>query len=186
MRPADFDRTQRFVTSYVWTLPKLGVPKRVADVLNGWSLSGVTELQTGHPFDIFGNRDSNHTGLSARVTIIGSPNQPAGVDKALTGPVRSAFELTPFDVQPNLSKNAFYGPNMINFDAAVLKDTAVMEKAKLELRFEFFNLFNHTQFAQPGNAFAAPGTFGLSTATIGRPDGTTSARQIQLAAKIIF
>jgi len=74
---------------------------------------------------------------------------------------------------------------MINFDAAVLKDTGITERVKLQLRFEFFNLFNHTQFAQPDNTFSHS-TFGQSTATITRPDGTTSARQIQVAGKIIF
>jgi hypothetical protein len=188
---SDFDIRHRGVINYIFE-PNLGRGRQhlnsgfVGRVLEGWSLSGITELQSGHPYDIFGNRDSNHTGLSARVTVIGNPAQPSGTDKTFTGPVRSAFELTPFDQQPNLGKNAFYGPNFINFDGAVLKDTGITERAKIELRFEFFNIFNHAQFGQPGNAFASPGTFGLSTSTIGRPDGTTSARQIQVAAKFIF
>jgi len=155
-------------------------------VFEGWSLSGIGALQTGHPIDLLGNRDSNHAGRSARVSIIGNPSQPAGADETFTGPRRGAFELTPYGVQPNVGKNAFYGPDMINFDAAVLKDTGITERVKFQLRFEFFNLFNHTQFAQPDNLFADVGTFGVSTATIGRPDGTTSARQIQIAGKIIF
>jgi Carboxypeptidase regulatory-like domain/TonB dependent receptor/TonB-dependent Receptor Plug Domain len=188
---SDFDIRHRGVINYIYE-PSLGRGRAhlnhgfAGRVLEGWSLTGVTEIQTGHPYDIFGNQDSNHTGLSARATIIGNPAQPAGVDKTHTGPVHSAFELTPFDQQPNLGKNRFYGPGMVNFDAAVLKDTAITERARFQLRFEFFNLFNHAQFAQPGNAFASPGTFGISTATIGRPDGTTSARQIQLAGKFIF
>lgn len=188
---SDFDIRHRGVINYIYS-PNLGRGREhlsqgfVGRVLEGWSLTGVTTLQSGHPFDIFGNRDSNHTGLSARVSIIGNPSQPAGTDKTFTGPARSAFELTPFDQQPNVGKNAFYGPDEINFDASVLKDTSITERAKLQLRFEFYNLFNHAQFGQPGNAFASPGTFGLSTSTLTRADGTTSARQIQVAAKFIF
>jgi hypothetical protein len=188
---SDFDIRHRGVINYIFE-PNIGRGRGhlsqgfVGRVFEGWSLTGVTTLQTGHPFDIFGNRDSNHTGLSARVTVIGDTSQPSGTAKTFTGPLRSGFELTPYDQQPNLGKNAFYGPGMVNFDAAILKDNSITERAKLQLRFEFFNLFNHAQFAQPGNAFASPGTFGLSTATISRPDGTTSARQIQVAAKIIF
>lgn len=188
---SDFDIRHRGVINYIFE-PNIGRGRGhlshglVGRGLEGWSLVGITELQTGHPYDIFGNRDSNHTGLSARVTVTGNAPQPAGTDKTFTGPPITDFELTPFGQQPNLGKNAFYGPDTINFDAAVLKDNSITEHAKLQLRFEFFNLFNHAQFAQPGNAFAAPGTFGLSTATISRPDGTTSARQIQVAAKIIF
>ena len=188
---SDFDIRHRGVINFVYE-PNMGRGRGywnqgfVGRVLEGWALSGIAELQSGHPFDMFGNRDSNHTGFSSRLTIIGSPSQPAGVDETFTGPARSAFELTPYDQQPNVAKNAFYGPDMINFDAAVIKDTGITERAKLQLRFEFFNVFNHTQFGQPGNAFASPGTFGVSTSTLSRPDGTTSARQIQVAGKIIF
>jgi len=188
---SDFDIRHRGVINFVYS-PNIGRGKAlwnqgfVGRVLAGWSLSGIGELQAGHPFDLFGFQDSNHTGLSARLTLINNPSQPAGADKTFTGPRLSSFELTPYDQQSNIGKNEFYGPDMINFDAALLKDTGITERIKLQLRFEFFNLFNHTQFAQPGNAFASPGTFGKSTLTIGRPDGTTSARQIQVAAKILF
>src|SRR5579864_3599391 len=47
-------------------------------------------------------------------------------------------------------------------------------------------LFNHPQFRQPGNVIENPGTFELSAQTLTRPDGTTSARQIQLALKLNF
>ena len=188
---SDFDIRHRGVVNFIYE-PNLGKGRGhlnqgfVGRALEGWSITGVITAETGLPFDIFGNRDSNHTGLSARATIIGNPAQPAGKDEAYTGPALSAFELTPYDQQPNLGKNAFYGPNQVNVDSSLLKDTSITERLKLQLRFEFYNLFNHTQFGQPGNAITAPGTFGLSTATLTRPDGTTSARQIQVAAKLIF
>jgi hypothetical protein len=188
---SDFDIRQRGVINFIYE-PNMGRGRGhwnegfVGRVLEGWSLSGITALQSGHPFDLFGNRDSNHTGLSARLTIIGNPSQPAGTDKTFTGPLRSAFKKTPYDQQANVGKNAFYGPNSVNFDAALIKDTGITERVKLQLRFEFFNLFNHTQFGQPDNAFVDVNTFGQSSSTITRPDGTTSARQIQIAGKIVF
>ncbi|HTA60226.1 MAG TPA: TonB-dependent receptor [Candidatus Baltobacteraceae bacterium] len=188
---SDFDVRHRGVVNFIYE-PNLGRGRAhlnegfVGRILEGWSITSVISAQTGHPYDIFGNVDSNHTGLSARATIIGNPAQPAGTDKTFTGPALSAFELTPYNQQPNLSKNFFYGPDEVNVDSALLKNTSITERAKLQLRFEFYNLFNHAQFGQPGNALAAPGTFGLSTSTLTRPDGTTSARQIQVAAKIIF
>ena len=188
---SDFDIRHRGVVNFIYE-PNVGKGRGhwseglVGRVLEGWSITGVISAQTGHPYDIFGNRDSNHTGLSARATIIGNPAQPAGTDKTFTGPALSAFELTPYDQQPNVGKNAFYGPNEVNVDSSLLKNTSLTERFKLQLRFEFYNLFNHAQFGQPGNSIAAPGTFGLSTSTLTRPDGTTSARQIQVAGKIIF
>src|ERR1700728_2236469 len=39
------------------------------------------------------------------------------------------------------------GPGQFNFDASLIKTTHVTEKSTLQLRFEFFNLLNHPQFA---------------------------------------
>ena len=86
----------------------------------------------------------------------------------------------------------FYGPNFVNVDAAALKNTKLTEKLTLQFRLEAYNLFNHAQFNQPDNLIqdigtpGSPGTFGQSTSTITRPDGTTSARQLQVALKLIF
>ena len=69
----------------------------------------------------------------------------------------------------------------------MVKDTSLTEKLKLEFRLEVFNLFNHTQFSQPNNFFIeGDTTFGQSLSTITRPDGTTSARQLQFALKLLF
>jgi len=65
------------------------------------------------------------------------------------------------------------------------KDTTITERMKLQFRAEVFNLFNRTQFGQPGNTLQSP-TFGFSTFTIGSPDGTSSARQLQVALKVLF
>jgi len=59
----------------------------------------------------------------------------------------------------------------------------------LQFRAEVYNVFNRIQFVNPdasGDTLSNPGTFGQSVATITQPDGTTSARQIQLALKMIF
>ena len=48
-------------------------------------------------------------------------------------------------------------------------------------------MFNHTQFGQPNNTFnPSDTTFGESLSTRIRSDGTTSARQMQFALKLIF
>jgi carboxypeptidase family protein len=189
---SDFDIRHRAVINFIYE-PNIGRGRGhlnegfAGRALEGWSLSGIISAQTGHPYDIFGLTDADHTGEYTRVSRTGSTAQPAGTDKTYTGPSVASIFTTPFDAQPNTSKNFFYGPGFYNIDMAAIKDTALTEKLKLQFRLEVYNLFNHAQFSQPYN-FYIPGdaTFGESLATVTRPDGTTSARQLQFALKLIF
>jgi hypothetical protein len=188
---SDFDIRHRGVVNFIYE-PNIGRGKDhlsngfVGRILEGWSLSGIITAQTGHPIDLYDYQDSIHTGQYARLTEI-SPftAQPKGTDKTFTGPAASAFITTPFNVQPNVGKNAFYGPDLVNIDVATLKNTSITERFKLQFRLEAYNLFNHAQFSQPDN-FLSDSTFGQSLSTITRPDGTTSARQLQVALKLLF
>jgi hypothetical protein len=74
---------------------------------------------------------------------------------------------------------------LVNIDFATFKNTSITERVKLQFRVEAYNLFNHAQFSQPDN-FLSDSTFGQSLSTITRPDGTTSARQLQVALKLLF
>ncbi|PYV28275.1 MAG: hypothetical protein DMG27_01620, partial [Acidobacteria bacterium] len=182
---SDFDVRQRAVINFIYQ-PNLGRGRgrlnsgAVGRVLEGWQVSGVTAFQGGLPYDIFGNRDSQHTGVSDRATIIGS-----GKGATHTGPALISFKLTPFDFASNLTRNQFFGPGVNNWNVVLQKDTPIRERLKLELRFEFYNLFNRPQFAQPDNLIQ-DATFGQSSASVRQPDQTTTARQIQFGAKLIF
>jgi len=44
----------------------------------------------------------------------------------------------------------FHGPGFNNTDFGMLKHTVIKENYAFDLRFEFFNIFNHTQFMNPG------------------------------------
>jgi hypothetical protein len=189
---SDFDIRHRAVINFVYE-PNIGRDRAhwsegfTGRLLEGWALSGIIAAQSGLPFDVFGVNDSNHTGEFARASHQGGTEQPPGTDKTYTGPSIRSIYTTPFDVQPNTGKNQFYGPGLFNIDLAVVKDTSLTEKLKLEFRLEVFNLFNHTQFSQPNNFFIeGDTTFGQSLSTITRPDGTTSARQLQFALKLLF
>ena len=191
---SDFDIRQRLVINYSWQLP-FGKGQQFANsgfigkVLEGWQFSGIASFQTGHPYDIFYNRDTQHTGLSARGDLIGDPSLPAGHPKDQTGLLASGFCIrpdcpTPWG-NPGIARNRFYGPSYNNWNVVMSKDTTITERMKLQFRAEVFNLFNRTQFGQPGNTLQSP-TFGFSTFTIGSPDGTSSARQLQVALKVLF
>jgi len=188
---SDFDVRHRGVINYLYELP-FGHGKAhlnqgfVGKALEGWQLSGITTLSTGLPYDIFGNRDNQHTGLSDRAELIATTKNPSGSDKTVTGPPLSDFGLPAFNTASNLARNRFYGPDFIDFDSVAQKTTTVTERMKIVFRTEAYNLFNHANFGQPGNAIANPGTFGISLSQIGRADSTSGARQLQFALKLLF
>ncbi|HEX4134346.1 MAG TPA: carboxypeptidase-like regulatory domain-containing protein [Bryobacteraceae bacterium] len=81
----------------------------------------------------------------------------------------------------NSGQGIFLGPGQVNFDASIIKTTAFRDgKQTVQFRAEFFNLANHPQFGNPGNAQATAATFGLINSTI------TSPRIVQLALKYMF
>jgi hypothetical protein len=188
---SDFDQRQRFVMNYTMELPfgrgraylKNGV---IGRVLEGWQFAGISVFEDGHPYDIFGDRDSEHTAVSARASLIGDPSVPAGSDRTQTGPPVAAFGLASFGSPGNVGRNSFYGPGSINTDLVLSKSQSITERVKAELRIESYNLFNRPHFSQPGNLIYDPGTFGISTSTVTQSDGTSSNRQLQLALKLIF
>ena len=75
------------------------------------------------------------------------------------------------------------GPGQFNFDAVLQKTTQVggiRESGTLVFRSEFFNLFNHPQFNNPGTATSTPATFGIITSE------SVAPRLIQFALKYVF
>jgi hypothetical protein len=103
-----------------------------------------------------------------------------------TGVNLNAFSSTFLGHIGDSGRNQFYGPHDTNADAVLIKNVQITDRFRMQFRSEFFNVLNHPQFRQPGNVIENPGTFGLSTQTVTRADGTTSARQTQLALKLNF
>jgi hypothetical protein len=92
-----------------------------------------------------------------------------------------------------LPRNFLRGPGYINIDMAFSKTTAITERVKLEFRTEFFNLFNHVNFLNPGVNNNNDGTFsGAATGNnpnsgqFGQITSTYDPRIIQLALRLAF
>lgn len=172
----------------------------VGRVLEGWQFSGIATFQTGLPYDIFGNVDTLHTDVHDRATVVdfstlkSVPTMGRVVPSTavFTGENPAAFNQDdgilnpiPFDTPSNVGRNHWYGPGINNWDVNLAKTTAITERLKFQLRFEFYNLFNRTQFTKPDNIIGDP-NFGYSTSQVGQNDGSTGARQVQIGAKFEF
>src|SRR5262249_44176334 len=66
-----------------------------------------------------------------------------------------------------------------NFDFTIVKHTSITERARLEFRTEFFNLFNRVQFADPGTSLGSA-QFGIVTSALNLP------RLVQLGLRLSF
>jgi len=193
---SDSDIRHIAVINYVWEVP-LGRGKGYLNsgplgrVFEGMQFSGITTAQGGFPFVVRCTRDSQRTGISAWCDQTGDPfaagantgAESFGLKPYFTNP--DAFARPAFGLPSNVGRNHVYGPGFVNFDMVFSKTTKLAEKANLEFRFECYNIFNHPHFQQPDNLQTSP-TFGLISATVSRPDATTSARQMQVALKLNF
>ena len=76
-------------------------------------------------------------------------------------------------------RNAYRGPDRINFNLTVAKITSLFqERVKLEIRADFFNILNHTEFANPSTS--------IGSSLFGQVTNTYDPRIIQLAARFTF
>ena len=189
---SDFDVRQRLVMNYSWLLPfgrgaKHWSEGAVGKVLEGWEISGISTFSGGLPYDIFTNEDTQHTGFAARPDYNPSATvTPSSTPRTQTGPLVGYFSDPAFGSAGNIGRNVFRGPGINNTDFVTTKRISLSERTRLDLRFEFYNLFNRVQFNQPDNSIADGPEFGQSTSEYVRPDFTTGARQIQLALKLTF
>ena len=92
-----------------------------------------------------------------------------------------------------LPRNFLRGPGYINLDMAFSKTTAITERTKLEFRAEFFNIFNHANFLNPGVTNLGNGLFSGSgsgvnpnSSLLGQITSTYDPRIIQLALRLTF
>jgi hypothetical protein len=116
--------------------------------------------------------------------VIGNPvlssDRPRG-QQVLQWFDRMAFALPAVGAYGNAGRNSLIGPGSSTTNLALFKDFPVplREAMRLQLRSEFFNLFNDVNFSNP-NATLSAG------ANMGRITAAADARVIQFALKLIF
>jgi outer membrane receptor protein involved in Fe transport len=202
---SDNDTRHVGVINYIWEVP-IGKGKGylnngvVGRLFEGLEFSGIFTAQTGHPFNVRGTEDTQRTGISAWGYQVGNPfGVPTGSGCAATpgsGFIyitnQCAFINPPWGSPSNNPRNTFYGPGFWDWDMAVKKRITITERVNAELRFEGYNILNHPHFLNPGTDTAALGNligqsgFGVIQNTYTQPDGTTSARQVQVSLRVSF
>ena len=188
-----FDARQRFVASYTWDLPIRKFEGFAGKALNGWTLTGITQLQAGFPIRIESFGDET---LTANTAGFASPTFPDlngqfhardsrqllnrnDPNTAGYGFDPSQFSAQTLGTQGSSPRTVCCGPGFDNTDFSVQKNTAINERVRTEFRLDIFNAFNHTKFDNPDGTFSDGSNFG-KILHVGPP------RLMQVALKLIF
>jgi hypothetical protein len=193
-----FDARQRLVFSPLYVIPKFSGSnhsfKNIA--LAGWEISGIVTVASGFPYDIsYAGSTSRSLWCSAAWGFYACPDVPNQVAPATFGNPRirnasgrsvyitntsTAFTAETIGTFGNTHRDPYHGPGINNTNMILAKNFMLVPErnVSLQVRMESDNVFNHTQFNNPGSTFGGS-TFGLIT-------GAASARQTQLAAKVYF
>jgi hypothetical protein len=173
---SDFDARHRVVVSGLYDLPFKG-----GRIREGWQLATIVQVQTGNPVNI----------ITTNSTINGVPNtlRPDVTGPIqITGSVERWFDpsvFVPVNRFGNLGRNVVLGPGFSTADFSVIKNTNFSESLRLQFRAEFFDIFNHANFGQPGNVVGSA-NFGRITNTRFPTGDSGSSRQVQFALKLSF
>jgi hypothetical protein len=180
---SDEDIPNRFVASATYELPfkAKGV---LGGFVRGWQLNTILQYYDGFPFSV-GSSVAVSDGLSNRAQITGSGVLPANQRKLSAWFNTAAFSNPAAGTWGNSGRNILEGPGTKNIDFSVFKNTHLAESKILQLRAEFFNLFNTPQFNNPG-ATVGSATFGVVSSAGSEPIFQRLERQVQLAGKITF
>jgi hypothetical protein len=195
-----FDRPHRFVVHYSYDIPWFestgGAWALAQQVFANWRVSGVTEWQSGQPFTVRTGVDSGGSG----VPLAWRPDyNPSGVFERdpVEGNLRTfktpitgkGVFLTPLtsDGVPlsnsmphggDLGRNTFRGPSFVNWNLSLSKGIHLSERVGLQLRADWFNLWNHRNFGNPIATMNSP-VFGKNFTNPG-------GREMLISLKILF
>src|SRR5262249_112367 len=175
---------------------------RVLDrIVGGWTISGISRLQSGRPFKLSSGRltyNQNDSGvllngistadLQSKITVRPGPNRNISfLDSSLVGSDgRANTSILNVPTTPGqLGQFIYlYGPKFVSTDMSLLKSLPITERVRTELLVEALNVFNHPVFAATtgqGNSVSITGTTFGQTST-----AAVNPRNLQLRLNIRF
>jgi hypothetical protein len=191
---SDFDVRHSAVAAVTYDIAGHAENRFADTILGGWSIDAVFRARTAFPVNILTGRRLLTVFGASRPDLVGGV--PPYIDDAGAAGGRrinrAAFSLPPPTRQGNLGRNALRGFSATQLDLAFHRQFALTERWKLQLRAEFFNLFNHPNFADPENNLSAA-LFGQSLVMLGRSLADLNSlyqiggpRSTQLALRVQF
>jgi len=199
--PSIFDRAHVAFANFIYDVPfyRNSSNAFLKNAVGGWQLSGIVTMQTGAPINL-GVSGNNICGTvpncAVRPNQVGSisyPHAAATLSNSGNNTIQwfdpSAFAInfipgTTTATFGNVTKNALRGPGRDNWNMALFKNIGITERLHTELRFEAYNIWNHTQFK--GDANSGGVNTAIGGTDVGKITSAFDARTLQLAAKVIW
>lgn len=182
--PSSQDLPNNAKFSDAWTIP---APHANQDFLGrliqGWQVNSIVLWQSGTPLTINSGVDNSFSGVgSDHANYLGGPiaftSNRSHASMAKEWFNTAAFGPNTVGTFGTASKGQVYNPRYFDTDLALVKNTAITESIKLQLRFEAFNAFNNVDFESPNT--------NQSSSSFGQITSAGSPRILQLGTKIEF
>jgi len=190
------DQTHVLNMSFVVDVPKMSriVPGRFTRIaLDNWQLSSITTFASGFPqnvglqtvdnFDFAGGGEGNGVVQTGRAVL------PPGERNSFRMFNTSVFKRPSGrgDLGTDFSNVKFRGPGFNNFDVSLFKNFPVFsEKRTIQFRWEFYNLFNHTQFSGVNNTARFDTAGNQVNAQFGWATAARNERRMQASLRFNF
>jgi hypothetical protein len=191
---AGFDQTHIFVLNYTWELPRatrLWDNLAVKALFDNWQVSGITATVSGTPsgigFTTVDNADIAGGGDGARIVVAGNPI----LDRGERGFTRwfdtSVFRRPARGDFGNAPKDVIRLPGTNNWDFSLFKNIPLKSESRyLQLRWELYNAFNHTQFSGVDTTARFDAAGNQVNANFGRVTAAREPRYMQLSLRLTF
>jgi hypothetical protein len=185
---ANLDRRQVLNINYIYELPWFSQQRNLKEkVLGGWQFSGITVHYTGLGFSP-ATSGNDPAGLGVIASAVAGARPNMACDPNANSPhtdlqwFNTACFVTPpagLNLVGNAGRNTINGPPTTRFDATLSKNIRFSESKSVQIRWEVFNIFNHTNFATFSSA-------NITSTVYGRIGTTRDPRTMQLGAKFNF
>jgi hypothetical protein len=165
-------------------------------LVGGWEMTTTALARTGFPVNVLmpssyiasdGNTGTQRPDLTKGVSL--TPR--GGINVA--GWINPAAFATPAGEFGTAPRDLVRGPGTWQIDLGAGKTFPLPERGRLELRSEFYNIFNHPQLGQPQATFDPSNTTGfgsiintVNTVSPVTPVGSGTPREMQFALRIQF
>lgn len=203
--PSSFDIRHAFNIAMSYNIPAPAFGRLGNAILGNWSVDALFTARSAPPVDVtyfaslpdIGSFELRPDLVPGIPLYVNDPTVPGG--RRFNNTPAGPFLIPAEERQGTLGRNSLRGFPFSQADMALRRQFKLREHLNLQFRFEFFNIFNHPNFADPLADDPEDPSFGISQSMLGRSLGSGGVnggfnplyqiggpRSVQLALRLQF